>query len=448
MGGKASMLLVLGFSLIFMVVANNFNRITVDAVDNFSVYYEETVAHNIAVSGANMAANQIFFDVNWTTGFNNLNFGGGEIDASVQIIDAFQNIRQVEVIGRYPDPDDPDVTWDMVIEDTVRVVLQPSKFSKFAYFSAYEPSNIWWTSGDTVWGPMHVQGNLRVNQSPVFFGKVTVENGVVSDGRWERREVGGHWERRGRGRRARWVWVPDYEWVWVDSADPKFYGGLETGIDMDLPPDGVANLESAADVGGAKFTGQDSVYLTFDDDSLRFRFSNNDPDTTVELASFAPNGVIFADDATVRIKGVVEGQYTVGISGSSGRGNVFLDDDIIYKNDPRVDPTSSDLLGIVAQRDVMITDNAANHSDIEIHASIYSEEGGFGSENYASRPNSGSINLLGGIIQSTRRAVGTFNSWGIVSGFNKKYRYDDRLMTASPPHFPGTGSYEIVSWYE
>lgn len=433
MGGKASILIVLGFSLIFLVVGQNFNTITVNAVDNFSDYYEKTYAHNVAVSGANMAANEVFFDPLWTAGFSNLNFAGGTINASVQVIDVFQNIRQITVTGMFAG-----------ITDTVRVVLQPSKFSKFAYFSAFEPSNIWWAGGDTVWGPMHVQGNLQVAQSPVFFGKVTVQNSVVSDGHWESHEVGGHWERRGR----RWVWVPEYEYVWVSSADPKFYGGLETGVDLSLPPDGVVNLETAAIAGGQRFTGQDTVYMTFANDSLRYRFHKYDANTTVETSSFAPNGVIFADEAVVRIKGTVEGQFTVGVSGTSAKGKVFLDDDIVYKTNPQTNPNSSDLLGIVAENDVMITNNAANNSDINIHASIYSESGGFGAQDYATRPNSGSINLLGGIIQSTRRAVGTFNQWGIVSGFNKKYRYDDRLMTASPPHFPGTGSYEIVSWYE
>jgi hypothetical protein len=56
--------------------------------------------------------------------------------------------------------------------------------------------------------------------------------------------------------------------------------------------------------------------------------------------------------------------------------------------------------------------------------------------------------LLGGITQNIRRAVGMFGSSGTTSGFSKRYRYDERLMLASPPYFPGTGSYEIVSWYE
>ena len=40
--------------------------------------------------------------------------------------------------------------------------------------------------------------------------------------------------------------------------------------------------------------------------------------------------------------------------------------------------------------------------NINIHASIYCEKGGFGADYDDTRPVSGNINLLGGIIQKTR----------------------------------------------
>ena len=97
---------------------------------------------------------------------------------------------------------------------------------------------------------------------------------------------------------------------------------------------------------------------------------------------------------------------------------------------------------------VLITFNVPNHGDIIIHGSINVKFGGFGADIYGYRPMSGNINLLGGIIQHTRRAVGTFNKYGAVSGLSKWYRYDDRPMLASKPGFTGTGNFEIVSWLE
>ena len=106
------------------------------------------------------------------------------------------------------------------------------------------------------------------------------------------------------------------------------------------------------------------------------------------------------------------------------------------------------MLGIIAKNEIYVTNNSANNSSIDIHGSLYSESKGFGAENYDTRPVSGSINLLGGIVQNTRQAVGTFSSGVINHGFSKRYRYDERLMFSSPPMYPGTGAFEIVSWLE
>ena len=79
MGGKAALLLVIGFSLIFLIATQNFGSISNRAVDNMVDYTNETVAHDIAVSGANMAANAIFLDNTWTTGYSNVNFNNGKL---------------------------------------------------------------------------------------------------------------------------------------------------------------------------------------------------------------------------------------------------------------------------------------------------------------------------------------------------------------------------------
>ena len=113
-----------------------------------------------------------------------------------------------------------------------------------------------------------------------------------------------------------------------------------------------------------------------------------------------------------------------------------------------VDPNSTDLFGIIAENYVWITENSANHNDINIQASVFSEKWGFGAYNYDKRPVDGDINLLGGIQQNYRQPVGTFSSKVFKSGFTKQYRYDWRLAFMSPPFYPGTGGFKIVSWFE
>ena len=406
MTGKASIMVIAGFSLLFLIVGQNFGHMSNRSVDNYVDYYNESIAHNIAVSGANLAANKIYLDATWDDGYKDRPYQNGELNLDVNIIDVYQNYREIVSKGEY-----------MGFISTVRVTLAPSKFSKFAYYSLYEGGSIWWTNKDTVWGPFHTQDYIRAYRHPVFYGKATTKKKLK------------YYTSRKKDK-------------------PRFFGGFEKGVNLELPTDGVDKLELVADDNGFKFTGEDTVYMRFELDTLKFRFSYSDADSSLYLPSAAPNGVVFAKNSVVRLSGTVRGQYSVGCSGSGGKGQVYLDNDIVLEKDPRIDPTSTDLLGIVTKNEVKITDNASNHSDINIHASIYCETGGFGSENYDSRPVSGNINLFGGIVQHTRRAVGTFSGGGISSGFSKRYRYDERLRIASPPGFPGTGSYEIVSWLE
>ena len=92
MSGKATLLLIVGFSLIFLVISKNFGVVSNRAVDNYIKYHKETVAHDIAVSGANIAANQIFMDPTWDDGYDDVPFQSGTMDISVQILDAFNHL--------------------------------------------------------------------------------------------------------------------------------------------------------------------------------------------------------------------------------------------------------------------------------------------------------------------------------------------------------------------
>ena len=429
MGGKAILFLVIGFSTLFLIMEKNIGTASGRAVDNMTNYYENMNAHNIAVSGANVGANQIFLDHNWTAGFSNVPFADGKYTVTVDILNTFKNIRRLTSVGYYDG-----------YSDTVRVTFQPSSFSKFAYYSTSEGGNIYWVTGDTVWGPMHTQDKLLITGDPVFNGKVTSKKGIVEKG----------------------------------FSNPQFNAGYQSGVDMPIPGNGTANLKNMADNGGADFSGHDTVYLAFAGDSIKYKYSYGSNYTSALGSALAPNGAIFASGAVLRLQGTVKGQYSVGASqetktvtttttNKNGKtktktttqtigGDIYLDGDVVYNTDPVSNPSSTDLLGIVAQNNVLITDNLANTSGIKIQAAIYAETGGFGAENYAKRPVSGTIDIRGGITQNTRLPVGTFKNSGklnyIVSGFQKDYRYDDRLMLASPPGFPNTGLFEIVSWYE
>lgn len=405
MVGKATLFVVAGFSLIFLIVEYNMGNVSTRAVSNFADYYLENFAHEAAVSGANLAANEIFVDQTWTKGFTNLDYKGANVNVKVDIIDVFKNYRKITSTAEY-----------QKVKQTVEITLVPSKFSKFAYYSTSEGAGIWWMDKDTVWGPFHTQDKLKVSGHPTFYGKVTTLSGIQKYDKW---------------------------------SSPNLYGGYDSGVDLPLPTDGLKEAENQATTGGKKITGKDTVYLYFAGPLILVKYAYNQLPVPYLASTFAPNGVICVQDGVVRLQGIVQGQYTVASkSTKAGKGSIYLDDNIVYSSDPSINPNSTDMLGIAASQNVWVTENAANNGSIEIDASIYCEKGSFGAENYSTRPVSGSINLNGGIIQHTRGAVGTFSGTKITAGFSKSYKYDERLLLSSPPAYPNTGGFEVVSWYE
>jgi hypothetical protein len=352
----------------------------------------------------------------WTAGYDNIPFQGGFLTLTVAIIDADLGFREITSRGTFQGK-----------SSEIKLRIAPSNFSEYAYYSTYERSSpsstgkIWWTGKDTVWGPFHTQDYLYAALHPSFLGKHTSHKKSLT-------------------------------YQTNKSTDKPIITGIyEPGKNLEIPTQAVENLEAAADDDGLKFKDQDTVYLLFDRDTLRYKHKYSDKYLPLYLPSAAPNGLIYAKNMVVRLQGVVKGKYTLGCSSSTtstGKGTIWLDDNIVYDTNPMVDPASTDLFGIIAENYVWITENAANKNNINIQASVFSEKWGFGAYNYDDRPVSGDINLLGGIQQNCRQPVGTFSGSTIKSGFTKQYRYDWRLAFMSPPFYPGTGGFRIVSWFE
>lgn len=441
MGGKASLLLVLGFSLIFLVAGNNFNNLSINSTDNSATYYDNQVIDNIANSGINFAISSIRRNPNWLPDSSDdknvgkFNFGGGSFDvklkkyASLNVLTATAHFQGKSKI--------------------VEVKLRMPKFSEFAYFSDRESSGsskIWWYAKDTVWGPFHTNDNLNCAYKPAFMGSSTTYgkkmNLYSNNHNKHAPHIAGHYENK----------------------------------TIDFPSDGITGLSSMANSGGKVITGQDQVFIEFDGNNIKYKFKESDPYTTELASTFAPNKTIIAKDAELHIKGKVSGNWSIGASGGGTKavyktvrrwqrrrwrnvqvlvdqyelGNVYIDDDITYKDNidfkDRNDP-SNDLLGIIAKNDVLITDNSST-KNVNIQAAIFCEDGGFGAENHSSRGKDGQINLMGGVTQKLRGPVGTFSGSNMLSGFNKSYKYDARLQRIAPPSFPDTKQFVVVSWLD
>jgi len=471
MGGKAAMLLVLGFSLIFLVMGQNFNTLSTRSVDNFTDYYTETVAHNLAVTGANLAANKVFMDKSWNDGFSNLTLQNGIINVyvtnptgshtkikvchkpntvaehtiSVDPAEVPALLAQGDYLGTcggatsadvviyaegiYPPPA---MSSPLYPPDTasVYVELQPSNFAKYGNFYDHMNHAIPAT-GDTFNGPFHVNSTMRTWGSPVFFGKVTSKGGLVM----------------------------------YNTKNPEFHGGYDSGVDQPRPWD-TTNFRTVANSGGFTFkdtTGlgqRTDVEMEFKDNGkVKYRSRIFDGSATwtnyktVNISSLTSNGLIYIEKGNLFVKGEFKGKASIVVTqnGVSNCGNIYQTDDLEYKTNPLTHPSSTDMLGLIAENNIRLQYNSdTRHHDIITQASMYAMKGDIGPDNALVTNDHvlSSWRILGGLIANDVRVTAHYNSVGPYEGYRFVHEYDERFLTSVPPYFPHTKNYEVVSWYE
>ena len=218
--GKSAILMVMGYSVLMLASGMNMSNVSVQAYDNSLGYYESATVRNIAVAGANMAANYLFLyppgqnGNGWWPGYGmDINFSGGifrvTVD-SVTSVDPLTGDRRLTIrsAARYRDS-----TYE------ISIIMRPSNFAKFAVYAGPSAANAYWETGDSAFGPVHTQGLLKVTGKPYFGGKVTTKNGVDSMSA----SVKGH---------------------------PIFNAGLETGVNIPLNKS-YQRLGAAAKTSGA-----------------------------------------------------------------------------------------------------------------------------------------------------------------------------------------------------
>jgi len=414
MGGKASILYVIGFSFIMVYVTTTLTSTANRAQGNMSNYAAATESHNIAVAGANVGLARLYQDTSWrgtetqalTKAFN------GTFTYTIQNgSDGLPFLRSVSTV-RGPQG---------MMHDTIEVFFGGNvrqNFTLFAWLSNFE-GNVFWITGDTVWGRVHSNGQMHMSGYPTFMEKLTTSKGI--DPKW------------GSG---------------VNHA--VFKDGHETGVaKIDFPND-LSELFGASTSGGRRYAGNVEVQLregtSANNDGYALVYSGGTRIDSVAMADPSFNGVI-AGTGTVSVRGTLDGALSV-----ASLGDVYIMDDILYAD--RDVTTSDDVLGLIAENDVLVANNTANSTGCTIDASVFARTGSFWAEDYNSGSPRGELYLLGSIIQETRGAVGTFSGGNAVlkTGYSKRYRYDIRLADPNfrPPYFPGfyTRARTIAGWWE
>lgn len=507
MGGKAALIIIAGFSSIVMLLGANNSNISQTVNRTFVNHYTEEIAHQIAVSGANIACNRFFVTPAWTpssTGVSNASYNGGTLDVTTQTVDASKGRIRVVSTGRY-----------MGMTRRITIVMQASTFGKFALFvNSMGTGGAYYPPGTAIDGPVHINVPFK-NGAPDPAQSFRVDGGVYNG------KV-----------------TSDLMWTAAGGkAKPNFNQGFEANVHVTLPDEFDAKLKEAVTTGsydqygtqslGFKFTDNKNVACVFGSDAsgagtITYKeyaltdsafhntkdripsslFTANGTCTDPTAAAAAGwvtkkfpelvasgknfNGALYLKNGNIAMRGEVNGKITVGavhvntstgvpvaapavasgtkaywnvnrweyhsVSPHTSYGNVWLDGDITYKTDPFVDASSDDMLGVVATNYIFASDNPRNNTTKLITSgSYFSKFKGATTENLYNLPNmkidAGTLlnwEYKGGWTEGAAQLTTTTNG----KGYDQIYQYDQRLLKDSPPFYPATGALSILSWLE
>lgn len=294
--------------------------------------------------------------------------------------------------------------------------VQVESFARYAYFTDDEHIRwgkwlipVWFVTGDFIDGRLHTNSHLHIYGDPVFAGPVTSADDQI---------------------------------VYYNGGppldNPDFQQGITLGVEEIQMPQEVQDLRSAASTGGLLLSGDTTVELLSDG---TMNVTNAEEGWVDQNISLPANNTLYVEDGRLSISGTLSGQLTAG-----AEENIIITDNLIYNDDPRLNPDSEDMLGLISEENVVVSRDAP--FDVEINAVIMALDESFTVERWWQGPPKGTLTVYGGIIQDSRGPVGTFNgSTGQkLSGYTKDYSYDPRLLNSPPNFFPTTGNYVVISW--
>lgn len=140
------------------------------------------------------------------------------------------------------------------------------------------------------------------------------------------------------------------------------------------------------------------------------------------------------------VEGIVSGQYTVASDNF-----IYITGDVTYKN------VAVDVLGLVGNNAIWVWNPMKSNGTAlytaknrTIHAALLSVAHSFLVQNYDKGGDRGVLTVVGAIAQKFRGPVGTT----APHGYDKLYKYDDRLFSISPPKFlvPMSTTYGVTQY--
>jgi hypothetical protein len=453
-------------------------------------------AFNIAESGAEMAALWLKDRPYPPSGTSPIDPFGGPQDLD-------EGTYEVRITPGADNPTSYLKTYVITSTGTVRgitkqveVVVKQASFGRYAYFTDKETSSIsggaiWWKAGEKVDGPVHSNNangsNFNINYngstSPIFLDMVTGSGPTINYSPSRPRDEATFRRIFSNGSKGFKLGVPaiplpptsdtQKSAAWGSTSGFPSTNGvyLRAGSNGGIYVRGDAAMELRLDA-----SGNQEIVITQGSNVTTVTFDKTTRSTTVTgpvgagsptSATSLGTGVIYCTGNITSLKGEVadnrvigddisvRSSFTIATDVSAGK-YIKVTDNLYYHTRPDKTRDGSDpvnlaagALGLVA-RDIKIASTAP--ANLEIDAVCLAgggvTGGSFYVENYNSKTPTGTLKVLGGIIQNARGPVGTFNSstGEMITGYSKNYTYDPRLASNPPPYYPTTGQYERLSW--
>jgi len=303
--------------------------------------------------------------------------------------------------------------------------VQVDSYARYLWFTdneVFRGSNVWFWSLDRLNGPTHTNGHFNIYRNPVFENEVRSVDDYI------------RFYNNGNNINLSQTTNPPND-------VPDFRMGMQFGAESTTMPRQALGLRAAAvSAGGLSLRGDTTIVLN---NNATMNVTNSRNGWTNRNMAIPTNGALFVTSGRLIISGTLNGRLTVGASG-----DIIIPNNIVYADNPRTNPNSDDVMGIISESNVVIDDIAPNNLAIE--ACVMGMNTSFMLENWWIGPAKGTLSVYGGIIQDERGPVGTFNgSTGQkLSGYSKDYSYDIRLLGSPPSYMPTTGDYVTLSWEE
>lgn len=411
--------------IVLLVYALGFVGVSINQKNNVEIFNRRAKALNLAEAGLDRSLNWLRSQSSPPTG-NYTNPWGGVQSLGEGTYDV--TITDLGAVGGSPNIRRYKAVSTGLVGTRSRVLanyLQVDNFARYIWFTDSETfggMNVWFWTQDHLDGETSTNTHFNIFGSPVFEGEVGQVDNYIR-----------YYNNGNNVNLVETISNPPYD-------TPDFQQGVDFGQSPTVMPAQASSLRSAASAGGLALSGNSTVVLN---SNGTMNVTNSAKGWTNRNMALPGNGALFVTNGNLIISGTLNGRMTVGTNR-----DVVVPSSLVYADDPRVNPNSDDVLGIISERNALIDDVAPN--DVEIDGVIMALNTSFMRENYAVGPPKGTLTVYGGIIQDQRGPVGTFNgaTGQKLSGYSKDYSYDPRLLSSPPPYMPTTGDYVTLSWEE